>query len=208
MKRLTREEVRVERVLRASRSVAVLGASAQRGERSNAVVEYLKQAGFDVLPVREDRAEVAGLPSWTRLADVPGPVDIVLVHGRGGVDEATIEEAARKGARALWLAPGVRLGNIERHAAAHDLLVVRDRAIEVEQRHTEQVAGQPRKRGVHISRRKRSYEDDRKRPEKAGWVEAGGGGHKSGGGRHAVLDEKKMVGGKPSPRRGPLRRPV
>src|SRR5439155_16943463 len=40
MKRLTRTEVRAERLLRASRSIAVLGA-----RRDDAVVEFLKQEG-------------------------------------------------------------------------------------------------------------------------------------------------------------------
>src|SRR2546425_13200930 len=57
MKRLTREEVQSERLLRAARAVAVLGASARRGQRGNAVVEYLKRAGFDVFPVRPDRKD-------------------------------------------------------------------------------------------------------------------------------------------------------
>ena len=79
MKRLTREEVRAERLLRATRSIAVLGADPRHGAHSGAVVEYLKQAGFDVFPVHADRAEIAGLASWGSLADVPGSVDLVLV---------------------------------------------------------------------------------------------------------------------------------
>src|SRR5947207_15607843 len=79
MKRLGREEVQAERLLRAARTIAVLGASGRRGARGNAVVRYLAEAGFEVYPVRTDRAEVAGLASWARLADVPGTIDIVLV---------------------------------------------------------------------------------------------------------------------------------
>jgi uncharacterized protein len=209
MGRLARDEVRVERMLRAARSVAVLGASARRGEPSEAIVEYLKDAGFEVFPVRPDRADVAGLRSSMRVADVPGALDVVLVlGGGGGVDRAMVEEAARKGARALRLAPGVSLADdAAAHAAASDLLLVRDRDITTEYRHTVEVAGQPSKRGVHVGRRKRQYEDDRKRHDETGYAEGGGGGGKGGGGNRAVLDEKKMVGGKPSPRRGPLRRP-
>lgn len=72
----------------------------------------------------------------------------------------------------------------------------RERDIVTEHRHTEQVAGQPRKRGVNVSGRKGWYEDDRKHRDDT-WHD----------GQHAVLDEKKMVGGKPSPRRGPIRPP-
>ena len=43
--------------------------------------------------------------------------------------------------------------------------------------------------------------DDRKRVDKTEYVSDGGGG-----GKHAVLDETKMVGSKPSPRPGRMRR--
>src|SRR5262249_40680547 len=145
------------------------------------------------------------LSSWSRLADVPGPLDIVLVLDAAGVDASTIEEAGRKGARAVWLAPGVPAADAQAHAAAHRLLLVRGRDIVTAQPPTEQVAGQPRRRGVRVGRRKRLLEDDRKRREESGYTARGGGGRKGGGGGRAVLDEKKMVGGKPSPRRGPLR---
>ena len=206
MKRLTREEVRVERLLRATRSIAVLGANSHRGARSSAVVEYLKQAGFDVFPVHADRAEVAGLASWASLADVPGSVDLVLVVD-GGIERGAVDEVVRKGARILWLQPGVLADEVDGPAKEAHLVVVRDRDIVTEQRHTEQVAGQPRKRGVNVAGRKGWYEDDRKRRDDTWHVEGGGGSHKGGGGQHAVLDEKKMVGGRPSPRRGPMRTP-
>jgi hypothetical protein len=157
--------------------------------------------------VRADRAEVAGLASWASLADVPGSVDIVLVLPGAHVDRDAIAQAARKRARAVWLSPGAADDAAADEAAAHGILLVRDRDIRIEQRHTEQVAGQPRKRGVHLRRRNAVYEDDRKRHDETGYVEGGGGGHKAGGGGHAILDEKKMVGGKPSPRRGPFRPP-
>jgi predicted CoA-binding protein len=206
MKRLTRDEVRIERMLRAARSVAVLGCGSGRGRAGEALVEYLKNAGFDVYPVREDRAEVAGLASWATLADVPGSLDIVLVVARAALDAAAVEAAARKHARALWLAPGVPAGAAAALAARHGLALVHGRDIVAEHRHTEQVAGQPRKRGVHVSLRKQRYEDDRKRVDEIGYIAGGGGGRHGGGGKRAVLDEKKMLDGKPSPRGGRLRR--
>jgi hypothetical protein len=196
MKRLTRDEVEAERLLRRARSVAVLGAAASRGERDHAVASYLKRAGFDVFPVRADRAEVAGLAAWRRLADVPGSIDVVVVAAGHAPDEATIAEAARKGARGLWLSPGVAVGDAERQAAAHGLRLIRDRDVVAKHRHTERVAGEPRKRGVNVGGR-----DARTLGPKGGYVAGGGGGSRGGGGGRAVLDEKKMTGGKPSPRR-------
>ena len=53
---------------------------------------------------------------------------------------------------------------------------------------------------------KRQYEDDRKRTDETGSSWETVVDHMGGGGKHSVLDEKKMVGGKPSPRRGKLHR--
>jgi predicted CoA-binding protein len=155
MKRLTHDEVRVERLLRAARSVAVLGASGTRGRGGSAVVEYLKNEGFEIFPVHPERAEVAGLGSWARLEDIPGPIDILLVLRSQPPAPATIAAAAGKGARILWLARGVPASDAETEAVRHGLLVVRNRDIAVEQRHTEEVAGQPRKRAQSRGRRGR-----------------------------------------------------
>ena len=200
MKHLTRAEVEIERLLRATRSVAVLGARARPDDPSVAVVEYLKAQGFDVFPVRPDGADVAGLTSWEKLGDVPGSLDLVLVLS-GGVDEATITDAAAKSARALWLAPGVPVGEAQIQAAAHGLLLVHDRDIVVEHRHTEQSAGRPRKLGVNVGARRRAVKETGKRDDATGYVAGGGGGSTGGGGGRAVLDEKKMVVGKPRRKR-------
>jgi hypothetical protein len=56
-----------------------------------------------------------------------------------------------------------------------------------------------------VRRRKPVYEDNRKRPDDSGYRPSGGGGHVAGGGGRSVLDEKKMVTGAPSRRRGPVK---
>jgi hypothetical protein len=83
------------------------------------------------------------------------------------------------------------------------VLLIKDRCIEEEHRHMSKSGGHPKRLGVHLSRRRRTYEDNRKDLEVKGYTAAGGGGGKGGGGKRAVLDEKKMVCGRPSPRKGP-----
>jgi len=182
MKRLGRDEAEVERLLRASRVVAVVGASGRRGDPADAVAEYLARAGFEVLPIHRERAEVAGLASWARLADVPGRVDIVLVVGGAGVDGGLVAEAAEKGARAVWIARGVPAGDGEARVEAHGMRLVRALDIVEEQRHTEAAAGRPRRRGA--------------RPA-AGGTDTAGGGRRGG----TVREEKQPSGGRRSPHR-------
>jgi predicted CoA-binding protein len=197
MKHLTREEVQVERLLEATRTVAVLGATTRAAE---ATVTYLGEEGFEIFPVRDDLRDVAGVKSWAALTDIPGSVDLVLVLA-GALDQAVVDHATAKGARAVWLGRGVSGGNVGEQAIPDGLIIVRDFDIVEEHRHTQRGGGQPRKRGVNVGGRRRA----RKEPQvdTTGWVEGGGGGSKGGGGGHAVLDEKKMVG---KPRRSSRRR--
>jgi uncharacterized protein len=202
MKHLTRDEVAIHRLLQRARTIAVIGASPRPARHSHRVCCYLHEQGYEVIPVRPDREEVAGMTSYAWLGDVPGPVDIVVIFRSAAAVVAHIQEAAAKTVEAVWLPPGVGQPRCADEAAQLGLTLVEDSCIEEEHRHATRVAGHPRKLGVHVKRRQHGYEDNRQHPEEAGYTAGGGGGHAGGGGVRAALDEKKMAGGGPSPRRG------
>ncbi|MBI2833317.1 MAG: CoA-binding protein [Acidobacteria bacterium] len=74
MKHMTREEAVNRRVLQRARTLAIIGASSSPERHSHTVTAYLKTAGYDVIPIRPDGADVAGLRSCASLTDVAGPV--------------------------------------------------------------------------------------------------------------------------------------
>jgi predicted CoA-binding protein len=62
------------------KTVAVLGASADRSKFSNkAVRAYLKQ-GWDVFPINPKGGEIEGLTAYRSLADVPVRIDRVTLY--------------------------------------------------------------------------------------------------------------------------------
>jgi predicted CoA-binding protein len=195
MRHLTRARVAVRRILRTARVVAVIEPSTARGARSNAIVDWLRREGFDVVPVRRDRADVAGLPSVASLDDIAGPVDMVLLWGAPGSEREVVEAAARKGAAAVWLESRRVTRDLEALAAARGVRLVKDLDITEERRGEVRDAGEP----VALGARARRRHSDRTAPA-GGWVEAGGGGSRGGGGGRAVIDEKKMLA--PKTRRG------
>jgi predicted CoA-binding protein len=207
MKHMSPERAVMRHVLERARTIAIVGASPTPERHSHTVARYLSHAGYDVVPVRPDRWEVAGLPTYATLANVAGPIDLVVIFRRPDAAVLHIAEAAAKHAEAIWLPPGVWSPEADTAARQHGLTLIKDRCIEEEHRHLAQRSGHPEKWGVHIRRRRPTYEDNRKRPDAGGYVAGGGGGHVAGGGVRSVLDEKKMVKGKPSPRSGP-RKPV
>jgi predicted CoA-binding protein len=204
MKHMSPERGVICHVLQRARTVAIVGASSSPERHSHTVARYLRHQGYDVIPVRPDRCEVAGLPTYATLADVAGPINLVVIFRRPNAVVPHIEEAAAKHAEAIWLPPGA--WSPEAAAAQqHGLTVMKERCIEKDHRHLAQRSGHPQKWGVRVSRRKPTYEDNRLRPDAGGYVAGGGGGHVAGGGARSVLDEKKMVKGAPSPRSGPRR---
>jgi predicted CoA-binding protein len=205
MKHMTREETLHRRVLQRARTVAIIGASPNPARHSHSVANYLRTAGYDVIPVRPDGVDVAGLPASATLADVAGPIDLVVIFRRPEAAPAHIGEAAAKHVEVVWLQPGVWSREAEAAADRHELTLVKELCIAEEHRHVSQPAGHPTKWGVHVRRRKPTYEDNRRRPDDAGYVAGGGGGHAAGGGVRASVDEKKMLKGAPSRRSGRFR---
>jgi predicted CoA-binding protein len=90
-------------VLQRARTIAIVGASPSPDRHSHAVAQYLAHESYEVIAVRPDRADVVGLATYASLADIPGAVDLVVLF------PAHVEEAAGKGAEAVWLPPGREL---------------------------------------------------------------------------------------------------
>jgi predicted CoA-binding protein len=207
MKHMDRGEALIERLLRRTRTIVVVGASPRPTRHSGEVVRYLHKAGYDVVPVRPDRVTVGDLPTYASVEDVAGPIDLVVIFRRPDAAIVHVREAVAKRAEAVWLPPGAWSREAEDAAERQGLAVIKDRCIIEEHRHLfgalgEPRAGHPHKTGVHVRRRKPAFEDNRPRPEDEGYEAGGGGGRSAGGGVRAVLDEKKMTKGKPSPRSG------
>jgi predicted CoA-binding protein len=193
-------------VLQRARTIAIVGASPSPDRHSHVVTRYLAHVGYDVVPVRADRSEVAGLATYGTLADVPGAIDLVVVYRQPSAVPAHIAEAAAKRVDIVWLPPGAWSPAADAAARQHGVTLIKDRCVMEEHRRLAGRSGHPAKWGVHLRRRKSTYEDNRLRPDEGGYVPGGGGGHAAGGGGHSILDEKKMVAGAPSRRRG-VRKP-
>ncbi len=122
-------------ILRSTRRIAVIGASANPLRASNGVLRYLIAAGYDVVPVNPSETVVEGRACYPTLADAlaaEGPVDIVDVFRRAELCPPHAEEAVAAGARCLWLQHGIVSVAAARIAHAGGLSVVMDRCSMVE----------------------------------------------------------------------------
>lgn len=124
----------IERLVRESRTVAVVGLSANPARPSFGVVRYLRRSGLEIFPVNPNLDEWEGLKAYPSVADLPAPVDIVDVFRRPEHVPAIAREAVALGAGALWMQLGVISPEGASLAAAGGLDVVMDRCLAVEHR--------------------------------------------------------------------------
>jgi predicted CoA-binding protein len=124
----------IERLVRESRTVAVVGLSDNPARPSFGVARYLVRAGLTVFPVNPGLTSWQGLTAYPSLAEVPGHLDIVDVFRRPEHVVPIAEEAVEAGAGALWLQLGVISQQGAELAAGAGLDVVVDRCLAVEHR--------------------------------------------------------------------------
>lgn len=129
----------IERVLRTTRTWAVVGCSGNPSRPSHGVSRTLLRHGFEMIPVNPAEAEVHGRHAYPDLASAAAaataagrPIEVVDIFRRSELAGAHVDEAIAIGARAVWL----QLGVID-EAAAHraqeaGLLVVMDRCPAIE----------------------------------------------------------------------------
>jgi uncharacterized protein len=120
---------RVAEILGSARTIAVVGLSARRFRPSYGVAEYMQRAGYRIIPVNPNIAEVLGEKSYASLDAVPEPVDIVDIFRRPEHVPEIVEAAIRKGAKTIWMQEGVVHEDAARRAEAAGLTVIMDRCI-------------------------------------------------------------------------------
>lgn len=128
------EKSSIEHILETSQVIAVVGLSRQAGRPSYQVAEYLKSAGYRIIPVNPAETEVLGERAYASLEEVPERIDLVNVFRRSEFVPPIVESAIRIGAQAVWMQEGVLHEEAARQAQEAGLEVVMDRCLMKEHR--------------------------------------------------------------------------
>ena len=124
----------IKEILETSKTIAVVGLSSDAMRPSFGVSEYMKRAGYRIIPVNPNEREVLGEKSYERLEDVPEKIDIVDIFRRPEEVAAAVESAMRIGAKVVWMQLGIENEAAAEKARAAGLVVVEDACIGVEHR--------------------------------------------------------------------------
>jgi len=136
---LIEDEAGIERVVKYSKRIAVLGIKTeeQSGQPAFYVAEYLVRAGAEVIPVPvyyPEVKQILGKPVYRRLVDIPGEIDLVDVFRRPRDIDQHLEDLLAKKPRAVWFQLGIRNEAAAEKLAQAGIQVVQDRCLMVDHR--------------------------------------------------------------------------
>jgi uncharacterized protein len=119
-------------VLKSTRTIAVVGLSANWWRPSFFAAKYMQEHGYKIIPVNPAYTEVLGEKCYANLRDIPHAIDMVDCFRRSDEIDALADEAIAIGAKSLWLQLGVINNAAVKKASAAGLTVVMDRCVKIE----------------------------------------------------------------------------
>lgn len=128
------EDYLIAEVLAQTKTIAMVGASANWKRPSFFVMKYLQKHGFRVVPVNPGLAgqTLNGEICYESLSAIPDAIDLVDIFRRSEECPALAEEAAAIGAKSLWLQIGVISEQAQRTAADHGMQFIQDKCPKIE----------------------------------------------------------------------------
>jgi predicted CoA-binding protein len=122
----------IRRVLEESKTVAMVGLSANWSRPSYFAAKYLLDRGYEVIPVNPNYDEVLGQKCYPDLESIDRQVDIVDLFQRSEAVPAFVTPAIEMGAKTLWLQLGITHPAAEAQARDAGLEVIADRCMKIE----------------------------------------------------------------------------
>ena len=122
----------LRRILGTTRTIAVVGLSANWYRPSYFAAKYMLDHGYTIIPVNPAYPEVLGQRCYPSLRDVPVAIDMVDCFRKSAEIPALADEAIAVGAKVLWMQLGVTSEAARAVAVGAGLEVVMDRCVKIE----------------------------------------------------------------------------
>jgi len=125
----------IARVLGYTKRIAVLGIKTEPSQPAYYVPAYAQRTGHEIIPVPvyyPELTEILGQKIYRRIADIPGPVDMVDVFRRPKDIPAHLDDILAKQPRCVWFQLGIRNDEAAETLSKAGIDVVQDRCLMVE----------------------------------------------------------------------------
>ena len=124
----------IETILKETKTVAVVGISDKLGRPSLTVGSYLKDHGYEVLPVNPNLSSVAHVPCYPDLKSLPVTPDLVVVFRKPTDIPDVVREAVATAVPRIWIQEGIvseegyQMAEVAGMAVVMDLCIMKEHA--------------------------------------------------------------------------------
>ncbi|SDQ44756.1 CoA-binding protein [Natronobacterium texcoconense] len=116
-------------------TIAVVGCSSTPGKAAHDVPAYLRDRGYDVIPVNPFADEIFGREAFDSLADIDAEIDVVCIFRPSEEVSQIVDEALeRDDVDVVWTQQGIRDDEAARRARDDGRTVVQGRCMKVDHR--------------------------------------------------------------------------
>jgi predicted CoA-binding protein len=122
----------IKTIITNSKTIAVVGLSDKPERDSYRVAKYLKENGYEIIPVNPTKPEILGQKSYPDLASIPSPVDIVDIFRNIEAVPGIVEEAIKIKAKVVWMQLGLAHNKSAQKAKDAGLIAVQSKCLKVE----------------------------------------------------------------------------
>ena len=113
-------------ILLSTKTIASVGLSGNQQKESYGIAAYLKEQGYQVIPVNPTATEILGEKSYPDLESVPVKIDVVQVFRKPEDVPPVVEDAIKVGAKVVWMQEGIVNEEAAKRAREAGLQVVMD----------------------------------------------------------------------------------
>ena len=121
-------------LLRRSKTIAVVGLSANPLRPSHGVSAYMQTQGYHIIPVNPNITQCLGTKAYGSLMEVQENIDIVNIFRRSEFVEEVVDQAIHLKVPAVWMQEDVINEKAAEKAQKTGIFVVMDRCILKEHR--------------------------------------------------------------------------
>ena len=115
------------------RRVAVVGCSSTPGKDAHEIPNYLREHGYEVIPVNPYAEEIFGREPYDSLDDVEEKIDVVDVFRPSDEVAGIVDQAIeRDDVQVVWTQLGIRDDDAAESAEDAGIRVVQDKCVKVE----------------------------------------------------------------------------
>lgn len=130
-------DAEIRELLENTKTIAVIGIKMEDYQPAFYVPQYMKSAGFSIVPVPvyyPEATEILGEKVYRQLTDVPQAIDLVNIFRRSNDVARHADDILAKKPKAVWMQSGIRNDEVAETLAKAGIKVVQDLCLMVEHR--------------------------------------------------------------------------